>query len=184
MKTPIKIAGKEDREAVLWLVKFALVYLLVSQVIWNMSWFRQTVVESYRPVLAWELEKTVSWFGLSASRKGPVVMVEGSPFAYSVAAECTGFFGGFFVFMAVTLTLPAPSWRPRAVWLLAGALVMAAVNLARLTAVLVISSRNPDMFEPVHGASDILNMAVGGGLSLLAAHFLFLKPNGIRLFRR
>lgn len=170
--------------ALKWLVRFVVVYIVISQVIWNMSWFRTQIVDPYRPVLTWELEHTVSWLGFETFREGSVLYVRGSPIAFSVAQECTGFFGGFFIFLSVVVTLPAKSWPARLKWLLAGAAAMAAANLIRLTFVIALASWRPSTFELVHGLSDIFNMLIGGLVSLLAARYLTLLPRGIKTFGR
>ena len=173
-----------NRQALIWLVKFVVLYLLISQVMWNTSWFREQIAQPYTRVVAWELQRTVAWFVETVVRQGSSLYVPGGRFIYNVAPECTGFFGGFFIYLSVVLTLPAPSWAKRLAWTAVGAVIMAGVNLARLTAVLVISSRSPDMFDLVHGWSDVANMLAGGALSIVAGHYLFFAPAGVRAFRR
>ncbi|MBF0531176.1 MAG: archaeosortase/exosortase family protein [Deltaproteobacteria bacterium] len=180
----LKFNRQVDTLYLSWLVKFILVYVLISQVLWNMDWFRAQVVTPYRPILAWELEKTVSTFGAAIHREGSILFVKSCPTPFEISDECTGFFGGFFIFFAVATTIPAPSFRRRILWLVIGAVVMELSNLARLTAVLVMTSRSPSSFDLAHDLSDIFNMVVGGGLSLAAAYYLSLAPRGIRPFQR
>ncbi|MBF0529884.1 MAG: archaeosortase/exosortase family protein [Deltaproteobacteria bacterium] len=180
----LKLDREIDTQVWRWVVKFILVYVLVSQVLWNINWFRAHVVNPMRPILAWELEKTGTAFGLVVHREDHTLFVEGSPLSFRVDEECTGFFGGFFIFLAVAVTVPASSFRRRILWLVLGAVVMEAANLTRLTVVLVISSRSPASFDLMHELSDIFNMIVGGGLSFAAVYSLALAPRGIRPFRR
>lgn len=184
MKLPLKIDKKTDLEAVKWLVKFWLVWFVIARLLWQTSLVQSAVENWYAPVVAKIVAFLVSLLGFETWVREAVIYVQGSRLAFHVTPDCTGLYGGFFIFLAVVLTLPAPSWKARLSWASIGVTTMIAANALRLTAVAAAAANNPESFDPIHEASDVFNMLVGFVLSILAVKSLALDPRGIKLFKR
>jgi exosortase/archaeosortase family protein len=184
MKLPLTFNKKEDIPAIKWLIKFVVLYLLLSQILWNLDWFRSEIVGPYTKVLAWELEKILNLFGFEITRVQSTLSAQDSVFRVKIIPECTGFWGGYFVFLSVVTTLPASSFKSRAFWLIAGSAFIKAFNLLRLTVLLSLSFNDPDLFRPLHNILADVNLLAGGGISLFVVHRLSLVPAGVRAFKR
>lgn len=184
MKWPLKIDKAVDRRAIKWLIKFLVVWFLIARVIWKTDWVRQAVAEYYCPVVAGALSWLVEALGREAAVESATLFLEGSRLAFVITPDCTGLYGGFFIFLAVVLTLPVQSQPVRLLWILGGGLTMIAANLIRLTALILISADRPDYFDLLHETSDVFNMVVGCVLCFLAVKRLSLNPLGVKVFRR
>ncbi|MFC1857260.1 hypothetical protein ACFL9U_04440 [Thermodesulfobacteriota bacterium] len=182
MKLPLTFNKKEDIPAIKWLLKFTLLYLFLSQVLWKSEPFWTEILGPYTKVLAWELEHILNLLGFEITRNQSSLSALGSIFRVKIIQECTGFWGGYLVFLSVVTTLPASSFKSRVFWLVAGTAFIKAFNLLRLTVLLSLSFNNPDLFRPMHNILSDVNTLAGGGISLLAAHYLSLAPLGIKIF--
>ena len=116
---------------------------------------------------------------LSQSR----LYIKGLPYAIRISPNCTGLWGGFFVFIAVVSTLPAPSFRRRFLWIVIGVFILTSTNLIRIVIVIALCLMDPTRFHFFHTISQDINIFIGGVLSLIAVRSLFLGPLGIRAFR-
>jgi exosortase/archaeosortase family protein len=184
MKLPLTFNKKEDIPAIKWLIKFIILYLLLSQVLWKSEPFWTEILGPYTKVLAWELEHILNLLGFEITRNQSTLSAQGSIFRVRIIQECTGFWGGYLVFLAVVTTLPAPSFKSRVFWMIAGSAFIKAFNLLRLTVLLSLSFNDPDLFRPMHNLLSDVNTLAGGGVSLFVVHRLSLVPAGVRVFRR
>lgn len=183
MKLPIIFNKKEDILAIKWFVKFIILYLLLSQVLLQSEPFWTEILGSYTKVLAWELEHILNLLGFEITRNQSTLTAQGSILRVNITQWCTGFTGGFLVFISVVATLPARSSKSRVFWMIAGTAFLIAFNLLRLTVLLSVSFNDPDVFRPLHDILSDVNTLAGGGVSLLAARHLSLGPLGIKVFR-
>lgn len=179
----LKFNKKEDLLAVKWLIKAIVVWLLISEVIWESAWVQAYIADPYTGMVAWELEKILHLLGYEVARDHADLAIRGIPYAIGISPRCTGLSAGFFIYLGVVTTLPAPALRARIFWLALGTAVLTATNIFRVTAVIVLTSTDPSRFAFFHKISIDLNLLVGGVLSLLAVRSLSLKPMGIKVFK-
>ena len=182
MKLPLTFRKKENILAIKFLIKFIVLYLFLSQVLWKSEPFWTEILGPYTKVLAWELEHILNLLGFEITRNQSILSAQGSILRVNIIQECTGFWGGYLVFLSVVTTLPAPSFRSRVYWMIAGTAFIKVFNLLRLTFLLSLSFNDPDLFRPLHDILSDVNTLAGGGVSLLAARYLSLGPLGIKVF--
>ena len=182
MKLPLIFNKKEDILAIEWLIKFIVLYLFLSQVLWNSDWFKPEIVVPYTKVLAWELEKILNLLGFEITRNQSTLSAQGSVLIVNIIPQCTAFWGGYLVFFAVVTTLPAKSLKSRIFWLVVGTAFINGFNLLRLTVLLSFSFNDPDRFRSLHHILREVNVLAGGGISLFVVHRLSLGPSGIKIF--
>ena len=172
MKRVLRFNKKEDLLAVKWLIKAIVVWLLISEVIWESAWVQAYIADPYTGMVGYEV-----------ARDHADLAIRGIPYAIGISPRCTGLSAGFFIYLGVVTTLPAPALRARIFWLALGTAVLTATNIFRVTAVIVLTSTDPSRFAFFHKISIDLNLLVGGVLSLLAVRSLSLKPMGIKVFK-
>jgi exosortase/archaeosortase family protein len=101
------------------------------------------------------LQSAISWcavigaraLGDSAVADGAFINIHGYP-AIFINHECTGIFV-LVIYAAFLLAYPA-SWLARAAGILVGVTILQVVNVARLSALTVIASRWPSLFDYFH----------------------------------
>ena len=184
MKLPLAFNKKEDIPAIKWLIKFTVLYLFLSQIMWYSDWFQPKIVQPYTKVLAWELEKSLNLIGFEFTRVQSTLIFQDSNFRVKIITRCTAFWGGYLVFFAVVTTLPAQSFKSRIFWLAVGTAFIHGFNLLRLTFLISLSSNDPSIFEPLHNILRDFNILAGGGISLFVVHRMSLVPAGVRVFKR
>jgi len=184
MKRLLPRMKENDVLALKWLVKAVLLFLFLDHVIWDWPLFHEQIVGPYARFVTWGLEKILDLFGYEVTRDRVLLYVAELPYRVRISSRCTGLHGGFGIYLAVVLTLPASSLRARAAWLVLGFVTISAFNLARIAAVLALSTAGRETFQSYHDLSMDLNMLVGGLMALLAVRSLALAPRGIRVFRR
>ena len=184
MKWPLKINKRQDLTAVKWAISFGIVYLGLSQVVWNLDRFRLYLLQPYNLFLAWLLDPILTVLGHEVFRDHNMIYVKGSPIVYVMGLWCSGLYGGFFIYISAAGTFPSPSLRTRMKWLIGGALLLALGNLFRIVVLIMVSSRDPGLFDLAHNLSQQFNMVLGCVLTFFALNELMLRRLGVKVFRR
>jgi exosortase/archaeosortase family protein len=180
----LKLSLERDILALKWLLRFGIVYLGLVHWVWNLGWFNTTVVDPYRELIPELLAWIFRALGQACRGQGTLFFLSDATLTFHINRYCTGIFPGSFIFLAVILTLPAPSLRSKIIWLVGGSVALALANLLRLVITIAIASANPDRFDPVHATLSNLLMLAGCGLSFWGTVALTLKPYDVRVFGR
>lgn len=126
---------------------------------------RAAVLEPWTVQLAGAARALLSLAGLPAGGEGNVLSV--GPFAVAVLDVCNGS-DIFVLFSAAVLAAPAPWWPHRALGLLAGLPLLAALNLLRVLALVLTGRYLPALFELSHQFLwQLLLVAATAGLFVL-----------------
>jgi archaeosortase B (VPXXXP-CTERM-specific) len=100
----------------------------------------------FQHLIAVTVASAANRLGAGATVDGSIIQVAHT--ALEINHECTAIFV-LLVFATFVLAYPAP-WTQRLTGIAAGAIVLTAVNVARLIALTVIASRRPDWFAYFH----------------------------------
>lgn len=91
---------------------------------------------------------TLTLLGVSASRSGTIVSVDGGAVAYDITGGCTAVFIGM-LFVAAVAAYPSP-WRKKAQAVLFGIPLLLACNVVRLVTMGVTGTLSRALYEEMH----------------------------------
>ena len=138
-------AVRLDRRQILFLVRFALLLLVLFAVIW-LGPVDRHVIAPFTRWLARVSGVVLNLFGERVSVFGSVI--QGSGFAVDIKGGCNGV-EAMLLLCAAIAAFDAP-WRARILGLLAGSAALMAFNIVRIVSLYMIGERWRQLFETFH----------------------------------
>jgi exosortase H (IPTLxxWG-CTERM-specific) len=135
-----------NRRALLFLLRFALIFGLAYFVFGIAPGIRNGVIRPYTEWLARAVAWTVNLFGAGAIAQGQTV--RSSQFSMQIAMGCDGVEASC-LFLAGVMAYPT-TWRARMIGLAAGVPAVHLINLARLVMLYYAGILLPSVVEEVH----------------------------------
>jgi archaeosortase B (VPXXXP-CTERM-specific) len=121
-------------------------YLFVASLAFSLGGVHERLT-LFQSTIAYGAAVGARLLGQTVEVDGPVIAVNGAS-AINVNHECTGIFV-LIIYAAFLLAYPA-TWQRRVLGILAGGVILEAVNVARLSVLAMIAARWPSLFEYFH----------------------------------